>query len=293
MKNLNFFVLILFLGIFLVSLVPAEELNLTDEQKALLCIEESKSIMEILQEAGFSSLRINDTIKEAETVLEVQTGLEEKGRTADYSRVFLLCEEISGLKELAFQLKDEIKVLNEFYSSASEGIDTTEIDVILSTIEKEMTNERYELVPELIEQTYSEIILAQSKATTLNVFYEATTRGLKRFLTERWKEILLGIVAFILLFLFLKKPVEKALIRSSLRKIEIRKKSLKDMITKNQDSYFNKGKVSEESFTIRNKKLAELIRDVDRQISIFNEQLYALDHGEKVKEQLKKKKRKK
>lgn len=272
------FCLVLLLIFFSPSFIFAENLNLTDQQKSGSCLNSSVLIMEELASANFSVVRINDTIEEARTIFEVQEVLVSKGRSADYSRVLALCEEIATIKLLAFELRDQIKVLEDFYKDSSNGINTSNIELVFFDIYKEMNNERYELVPELIEKAYSEIILAQSRATTLNVFYDATTRGLKRFLTERWKEILIGLFTLVFLFLILKKPIQKAMLLGDLRMVELRKQSLKDMITKNQDLYFNKGKMSEESFTIKNKKLAELIRDVERQISLIREQIYALEN---------------
>lgn len=288
-KDLLFCLLVIFAFVLLTPFVFAEDINSTDKQKVIQCIYESRSLMNILENEQFSTLRIDNIIKEAETILQVQEALVKAGRNEDYSRIFFLCNEVSNLKILAFQLKDEIKVLRDFYGESSKGIDTEGIELLFLEIEKEMTNERYELVHGLIERTYSEIILAQSQATTLNVFYDVTTKGLKRFFIDRWKEFSIGAVAFILLILLLKKPVEKARLRRAIREIEIRRQSLKEMITENQDLYFNKGKISEESFTIKNKKLAEIIRDVDRQISILREQLYALDNRKKVRRDIKNK----
>jgi hypothetical protein len=279
-RNIIRFILLFFLVIvmlFSFQSVLSEELNLTDEEKAVRCINYSEEIINELRNNNFSFLRINDSLKEAKNLFEVQKTFGEKGKSTDYSSILETCEEIALLKVLAFDLQDQIGVLDDFYKSSLEGIETSEIEGLLSQISQEMINERYELVPELIEKTYSEIILAQSRATTLNVFYDATTRGVKRFFQERWLELVIGFFVLIFLIFLLKKPIEKMIIRRRLTLVEIRKKSLKDMITKNQDQYFNKGKMSEESFTVKSKKLAEIIRDVDREISILKQQLYALD----------------
>jgi hypothetical protein len=275
------FLSFLFTSLIFISLsssVLAEELNLSNQQKSELCIQNSMKVISELNYSGFSINRVNDTINDAKVILEIQKALASRGSTTDYSRILSLCKEIDQIKSLAFELKDEIRVLEDFFNSSSKGINSSDIDLLFLEIDKEMTNERYELVPPLIEKTYSEITLAQSRATTLNVFYDATTRGLKRFLVEMWKEIVFALILLIVLFFSLKKPLQRRLLKRSLGRVELRKKSLKEMITKNQDIYFNQGKISEETFTIKNKKLAELIRDIDRQISILREQLYRLDN---------------
>lgn len=281
-KSVNFTALI-FTLLLVMQVGLAEENNLTDYELSVICINESKQIMENLLSENFSIQRVNDTIREAENLLESQLVLEERGQRTDYSRILSSCETVSWINSIAFDLRDQILALEDFYDSLSSGIETQEINESFEAVYREMNNERYENVEDLIEKTYNEISLAEARQSTLNVFYDATTRGLKRFLSERWPEIVVSIIVLIFLIIFLRKPIEKAILNSKLRKIEIRKRSLKDMISRNQDDYFNKGKISEEAFTIRNKKLAELIRDVDRLISIYREQIHTLETGASLK----------
>ena len=277
----SLFIILIFFSLFSINqLVLAEEQNLTDKELSIQCINNSEVILKELIENDFSYQRINDSIKQMNDFLEVQSSLEEKGRATDYSNILNLCDEIVSIKTSAFDLRDEIKVLEDFKEISLEGIESNETEDLLEEIHKEMKNERYELVPKLIEETYSSIIMAQSRATTLNVFYDATTKGLKRFFKENWLYIVISLFILLILFKIFKKPVKIKILKNKLYLVEARRKSLKDMVLKNQDDYFNKGDISEEAFSVRGKKLVELLRDNDREISILKQQLYALNKKE-------------
>jgi uncharacterized membrane protein len=262
--------------------VFAEEINISDENLSIRCLNSSRMVLTELERANFSVVRVNDTLKEASFVFDSQQIFEEKGKQADYSKVLSLCAEITALRDLAFSSRDQINSLTKFYGESSKELESSEVDALFSSIAKEMKDERYELVPGLVEQAYTEITLAQSKATALNVFYRATTRGLKTFFIENWKILAVSFVLLFILFVFLKTPVERYLLQRRLKRIEFRRQTLKDIITKNQDIYFNKGKISEEEFMVKNKKLAELVREVDRQAAIVREQLASIGSAGKL-----------
>lgn len=272
-------IFILIVLLFIPTFVYAEQLNISDETKASYCINSSIEIMKKMKEEGFSVIRINDSISNAQTIFDLQQKIKKESRgKEDYSRIFSICEEISNLNSLAYSLRDQINSLEKFYNENSKEIrNSSKIDELFLKINTEMKNERYELVPEIIEKTYNEIAIAKSQSTILFVFYDATTKSFKRFILERWKGIV--VVFFILIFSFLvfNKPIRKFILKRELFNLELRKKSLKEMIAKNQEDYFNKGKISEMEFTIKNKKLSELIRDIERQISLVKEQLAQFD----------------
>lgn len=262
------------------------EQNLSEKQIAEICIQESIEIMEFLEAENFSIQRVNDTISEAKLFFESQMALETSGRFSDYTRVLLSCESIKTIKELAIESRDSLRAVENFYFITFEGREVEEVETIFTNIRREITNERYELVEPLIVSAYDEIIRIQSLASTLNVFYDATTRGLKRFFRENWPFILVSIFALIVAFFVLKKPILRLHFKRKILFQEYRKKSLKNMMTKNQDLYFNKGKMSEEAFTIKSKKLVELIRDVDRLIAIYKEQLHSVETGKTIKKNI-------
>lgn len=253
--------------------VSAQEKNLTEKEQTIICLENSEAIMLRLEKEGFSITRVNDTLKEAKMLFIVQEEIEKKGLKPDYKKVISYCEEIKKIDNLAHEARDQIKALNKFYEEYGKEISSEEIEQLFSEIDKEMKNERYELIPELIEKTYTAITNEQAKRTLLATYYSATTKGIKSLLQERWKEISSTIIILIALLIAFNKPIRRYIIRQKMNYLKMRREKIKEMITQTQDSYFNKGKISQLDFEIKNKKFAESIRDINRQISLLEEQL--------------------
>ncbi len=274
-------VLVFFCMFFLFSFISAQDLKITEEERSALCINNSYIIMEDLAKEGFSVIRVNDTIKEAKTLFEAQQILKSKNLETDYSKILKKCSEIETIKFAALSMRDKIKALERFYENYGKNINSSDIDYLFSQINREMKNERYEIIDDLIEKTYIKITEEQSKLSFTRTFYDSTTKNMKRFLREKWQPLFISILVFLILIHFFKTPIKLFFLKRKMLYLEMRKKSIKDLIAKNQNIYFNKGKISEVEFTIKNKKLSELVRDIDRQISLLKEQLEEINERKK------------
>ena len=144
---------------------------------------------------------------------------------------------------------------------------------MIDEIENEIETERYEKVSPLVEQTYEKISEVQAEQTALRAFYEGTTKGLKRFFERNWVSILISIGVAFILFLIYMRTVSVWIIKRKIRGLEFRKEKILEIIRGAQREYFQDGKLSEGIYNIKTKKLAELIRDIDRQIPMLLERL--------------------
>jgi len=262
--------------ILLINFVSASgETNLsTMEEKAALCLNESEQIVVDMINENFSIKRVNDSLKQADNLFHAQQAFKDKKGNYDYSLVFPYCDEIKKIKEDALNSRDELFALEKFYEvSLSPDMNTSEADKLMAEIGDEIENERYEKVKPLVEKVYEEIINIKSASAALNVFYKSTTRNLKKIFIENWKSISISIGVLLLIFFIYKKRVSKWIIRRKIEKLEIKRKTLKELTMKTQGDYFNLGNISEGTYTIKIKKFAELIRDIDRQIPLLREGL--------------------
>lgn len=261
-----------FFFLFILAIISAQEnatARLNEKEEAALCLNNSELIMQRLKTEGFSIERVNDSLKEAKLLFIVQEEIEKKGLKTDYKKILSYCEEIKRIEEMAHATKDQIIALENFFKKYGEGIQSEKINSLFDQIYKEMKNERYELVPELIEKTYSAINEEQAKKALIVVYYSATTKGL----IKEWKKIVISIILIVVLIIVFNKPIRRHLIRKKIDYLKKRRKKLKEMIAQNQDAYFNKGKISQMDFEIKNKKLAEIVRDINRQIPLLEEEL--------------------
>ncbi len=242
------------------------------------CLNESESILNEMRAEGFNIQRVNDTLRQGREVFERQFELFENEGDYDFEAVLRFCDTIVSIKEDAFITRDEFNSLMNVYNDTftSDRIDTGSVDEILLTIESEIDSERYERVLPLIESAYAEISEVESRHTALILFYDATTGRLKRFFMNNWLKIILSLVGIFIMYIVLRKPFLRYWIGKKIDKLELRKKTLRGILEKNQTDYFDKGKISEVDFKTKNKKIGELVRDVERKLPLLTERLSKL-----------------
>ena len=259
--------------IFVSGLENAQNLS-SDEQKAILCLNESKQIMDNMINDNFSIIRINDSLRQLYSLYDAQYILKGKKDKYDFSIVLPYCNDIKNVSINAYDSRDLYQALKKFYAEyVTKDMNTSSIDKIMNDIESEIKNERYEKVKPLVDQGYQEIINVKTSTTTLNLFYKSTTRNIKDFFLENWLIIIIVLLILLILFFIYKKTISRWLIMRKISNFEIRKNTLKELIMKTQKDYFEKGNMSDSNYAIRTKKFAELIRDIDRQIPLLKEDL--------------------
>ena len=266
--------------------------NASLELNSSICLNDSQIIIANMANENFSIKRINDTFNDAGIIFNTQLSLKLKNRAYDFNSVLASCNEIKKIYTDAITSRDQIGSLMKFYNdSISSGMNTSSIDAILTEINGEMRDERYEKVSPLVDKAYAEIINVQSTYTSLNVFYQSTARGFKAFLLAKnklfqiknWQVILIFLFILITVYWIYRLKIHKVLINNKMEKLQIRKKTIKDLVMKTQRNYFQYGKISESDYNIKVKKFAELIRDIDRQIPMLQEELAKIEKIQKSK----------
>jgi hypothetical protein len=203
--------------------------------------------------------------------------LKEKRRQYDFSKVLSYCDSIKQIHKDAVDALDSINALMLFYNqSIVPGMNTSTIEVIIGEIREDMDTERYEEISEEVNQAYSEISRVKASYTALNVFYDNTTRSLKKFFIKNWITITTLLVIFIVLFIVYRTRIAKWIIFQKIEKLKMRKRTIKELIMQVQKDYFQNGSIPEGEYNIKTNKFAELIRDIDRQIPLLQEELVKL-----------------
>lgn len=271
--------IIIFAGILLIlsfQFLYSEELNL--KEQASLCLNNSESILKEFIDNNISYQRINDSLNKAQNLYDAQILLENQSKKVDFSLILPYCQDIQNVREAAFIAIDGYSSLKKFYDiSITSEMNSSSVDLIFAEIEEEISSERYEKVPTLIDDAYEKITEVKSSYTTLSLFYDSTTRGIKRFFKENGLSLLIATFVLIFLFLVFSKQIQKKIIRDKIQNLELRRKKLQELIGKVQKDYFQYGKLSEGNYNLRTKKFAEFIRDIDRQIPLLKEELIKLE----------------
>ncbi|VVB80369.1 Uncharacterised protein [uncultured archaeon] len=258
----------------------ADSTNLSVEDQASSCLNNSKVLMNQLVAENLTVSRVNDTISQAEVLYNAQEVLKARKQKTDFSLVISYCDSVSKIYSLALDSKDSLSTLLKYYKeSVTPEMNTTTIDVIINETMFEMQSERYEKVQPLIDNAYQEITNVRARSTTLNLFVDSTTRGLKSFFLKNWKIIVAVLAVLTLLWFMFKTPIRVKLLNNQLDRLARRRESIKRLIMVSQKDYFQTGKIADSDYKIRVGNYAELVRDIDRQVPLIKEELAKLKGG--------------
>lgn len=246
-----------------------------------------KDVLE-LKEKGFAISRINDSYSDALSIFDAQVLLEKSNRYADYSLVRKYISDVKHIKELALLSKDKIEIFLSEYDSINKSLDLSEMDDDYSMIIRSFEEERYEETLELVPKGYEKLNSIQSSQTAMNIFYESTTLGIKKFFYATWKYFLAAILLLIVFWVFFNKPIRKYFISRKISSLENRRKSVKGLMEKLQKEYFDSKKISESEYSIKMKSFSDMVLDISRRILLLKEEVERMNKIGKKKSNIKK-----
>ena len=259
-----------------------------DANETASAIAAAKLDMQEMIDAGFNVIRVNDTISECEQLYDAQLALEEKTKDAEYGNILEKIKAVAEIKKTAFLAYDELETINESLSGKmkkSPDANFTESKSLLAQAQKEFYDERYEMCIEIVNSIYNKMAEAEAEASRMNTFYRAATYGIANFFKKNWEILSIIAAAAAVILLIMRKRMMVARLKKKLKKLELEKQVILDLIKKAQKDYFESGKLSEANYRIKTKKFSELVRDIDRQVPLVREELEKTKKKAKIKEQ--------
>jgi len=270
MKIKSVFVILL-LALALSSFVIQAQVADKDEGKeAYDALQKAAGYMQEMASAGFSVIKVNDTITDATNLYNANLALEEKTGAADYSSVIDKVASIEGIKSDAFETYDELTALESKLKESAKNTNMSEAETIFEEAKKEFYDERYAQSSVLIETCYKKIIETEATSSRIRALYEASTKTLAGFFQRNGPTILIVLAVLLILFAIFKKRIYTHFIKRNIQRLGLEKEILGDLIKKAQTEYFQKATISEATYRVRINKFGELIRDINRRESILN-----------------------
>jgi len=288
MKNVVISVIFILLIASFTSFVYAQG-EKREKEVAYEAILAAKDHMSKMQAAGFSIKRVNDTVIEAIVLYEGQVALEEKTGSADYSKVIETANSVAEIRKEAFKVYDELNALSKRLEELSKSQDMTEAIEIFNEAKREFEDERYEQTREAIDTCYKKINELQATFTRIKAIYEASTKTLAGFFARNYKTLTIIALILLIIYFFFGEKIMCYFLNRAIRKLEIEKQTLSNLIKKAQYEYFQKGAISEATYRIRISKFSELIRDINRRIPLLRVKIEELQKRKRRRAELIKK----
>ncbi len=224
-----------------------------------------------MQEREIPTLRVNEILEDAVQLYVAQSSLSNSKTSAKFDLVLEYALKVSEIKELSFEAKDELNVFISFYESSSKSLDLSEMETFYSDLLISFQEERFEDTISSIEEGYGLLSDIQSSQTALNLFYDTTSKTIKNFFIENWKKMLIGIAIILSFLVIFWAGLRRLFLRRKKRYLFLRKNTIKNLIKDLQRDYFSRQNISETEYHVRLKKFGELVRDIDRELSLLKE----------------------
>lgn len=278
-------VIVLFVLMFSLCLISAET-NLTQQQIAENCLSDSIVAIQSLSVYNISVVRFNDSLVQAQDLYSAQLIIESgKKSKPNYDSVISYCDQIASLKKVAVDALDSYKVFLSFYNeSLDKNVDKTSVDLIITQINAEIGGERYENVAALLDQGYSEITRINSEQTALTLAYSVAAKGIGGFIKSNWILLISIVILLLVFYLLYRTKIALWLLNRKMNSLILRKDTLKKLMSEAQKEYFQLGKIPESEYRIKIKNFGELVRDIDRQIPLIQQDIARYSFANKEKQ---------
>ncbi len=261
------------------------------KKTALEAINNSKDIMNEMQENNFSVNYVNDTLTNAKKVLKQaeyaevlrnpNSTSEEKMRAREalelvdwkeinYSDVLEYTKKIEQRKENAFLIKDKITVEeNKLERGKEEGFVSNETIQILEEAKENFYEGRYNETRNALSKFRDRFEEEKSEVSTINSLAEAS----KSFVGKYWHYISVIFVFLMGLAYFIFRLLRKRKIKHRINKLKEEEKAINDLIKKLQEKRYKKGNISEFTYNTRMKKYKSKLDKIERELPVLENKI--------------------
>lgn len=259
--------------ILLVTWMSAAATGQTAEE-ALNSLNEAEEAVEEMNSSDIPVQRVSDILSTANKSYKSQLERNRSGKESDYSEVISRVESIKEIRRGAFRVKDQLDILRSRMDELeNQDLNLSEAKRGLREAEREFADERFERSMENIDQTYQEISKAQSAVTQAQAFASATRDKFQTFLVNNWKRLLAAMVIVSVFSYLVYKEYRIYSLKKKKQSLEQKREVLQDLIAETQNKYFQKNDMAESAYNTRTDKYGEMIRDINRQIPLIDEDL--------------------
>ncbi|NMI76974.1 hypothetical protein GLT92_00965 [Nanohaloarchaea archaeon] len=254
-------------------LVPATFGQTATEANSSL--RESEEIIREMNRSNIPTQRVSDLYERANESYVTQLERNRSGKESDYSMVLNTVEQIEEIRTEAFRTKDQLDILRSRIKelNKSRDLNLSGAREELEEAEIEYRDERFERSRENIDLAYQEISEAQSAVTQAQAFASATRDKFQTFLINNWKKLSATLVILSALFYLLYKEYRIYSLEKKKQNLKQKREVIQDLTSEAQEEYFQENDMAESAYNTRTDKYGEMIRDINRQIPLIDEDL--------------------
>ncbi|MDD5148049.1 MAG: hypothetical protein PHH08_01140 [Candidatus ainarchaeum sp.] len=240
--------------------------------KAKIAVSSALESLDRMQKAGLPTARVSDTIEIANQLFESEKLKEKLGNNADYSNAIQKAKEASKSGDSAFEVFDELTMLQEYIAGLPAEVDKEEVTRMALDANKSFQEERFEEAKEKIDAVYAKIDDMQSISFRTTAMYTAATANIWTLIVAFQAQLAVLIGTPSLIWVIFRKKIRGWRIKKKMERLELQKEVVSNMLKQAQQSYFIDAKIPENIYAIRVETFSKMTRDITRKIAILLEE---------------------
>lgn len=278
-----------YIFLFMILLLGVVSAQNVSKEQALQEIDSCKEIIHEMQNANFSITYVNDSLIEAEKIIEEMGYVEiingnysesykKEARkflsfidwkNLSYSNVLVYTENIRERKKEAYEIYDLLVTLKMSIDENARNFNVSESRVLLENANEAFYNDRYGEARSFIDQSNAKLEEQAISSGTMS----ALTKNVQNFVRRNWIYILIAVILIAFLIIILYRILRKFYIKKNIKKMKYEIKVLNELIKKTQEERFKENKLSDWVYNIRIKKYEEKLNELNERLPAVEKSL--------------------
>jgi len=227
-------------------------------------ISHAKQDIEEMRSANFTILYASDTLEVAQKAFT----------SGDYVRAVSLCEGISELKKMAFDIRERLTALYlNLDNYESKGYNMSRALELHSEAVEDFYSERYSDAEKKIEEAYKLAEMEREKRSFIRKIKTAS----KSFVQKYWIYILIAILVLVLTIWIGYRFINIRYLKYKIHNLRAEQRGIDNLIKRAQADRFKNGKLSESEYEIKLEKYSSRREEIKRKLPILENRLRKLE----------------
>lgn len=176
----------------------------------------------------------------------------------NYTKTVEIAANVRARKNQAFAMMDELTLLELKIASLNRKIaDYTESDRIYDRARAAFNEERYDESAGLINQTYSKITEITVESSRTRAVLKASQRTIGKLIQKYWPELIIAFIILSIIGIYGYDKIRYYKLRRRTKEMLAEQKAIDRLLKKAQAEYFQEGKISKATYTMKMTQLKE------------------------------------
>ena len=192
----------------------------------------------------------------------------------NYTKTVEIAANVRARKNQAFAMMDELTLLELKIASLNRKIaDYTESDRIYDRAREAFNQERYDESAGLINETYSKITEITVESSRARAVLKASQRTIGKYAQKYWPELIIAFIILGITGIYGYDKIKYYRLHKRTKEMLAEQKAIDRLLKKAQAEYFQEGKISKATYTMKMTQLKERKSSIRSEYPVLEKEL--------------------